>query len=146
MFRDLASKLAEVQVIGPAVLSSNSTQSVIDLQGFSSAVFLISVGAGGITFSGTNKIEFVLTHGDASDGSDQANVTLADVQGPASVSNGIVRSLTTAKAAADTAPTEIGYIGQKRYVKLQDTFGGTHGTGTAISAVLVKSNAEIKPV
>ena len=144
MFRDLVSKIAEVQAIGPATLSADTTPSLLDLQGFSSAALLISVGVGGITFDSTNKIEFVMTHGDAADGSDQAAVTLADVQGPASVSSGIVKSLVAAHAAADV--TEVGYIGQKRYVEIKADFSGTHGTGTPISVVLVKGNAEIKPV
>lgn len=143
MMRDLVSRLAQVQAIGPAVLSANNTPSTLDLQGYNSAAFLISVGAGGITFSSTNKIEFVVTHSD--DDSTYVNVTDADVQGVSGISNGIVRSLVAAKAAADTAPTEIGYIGNKRYLKVLAQFSGTHGTGTPMSVVLVKGNGAVKP-
>jgi hypothetical protein len=143
MMRDLVSRLAENQVIGPVTLSADNTPSAIDLAGFNSAMILISVGAGGITFTTTNKIEFVVTHSD--DDTTYTNVTDADVQGVSGISSGIVRSLTAAKAAADTAPTEIGYIGGKRYLKVLADFSGTHATGTPVSVVLVKGNGVYKP-
>lgn len=143
MMRDLVSRLAETQVVGPAVLTADNTPAALDLAGFNSAAILISVGAGGITFTTTNKIEFVVTHSD--DDSTYTNVTDADVQGVTGVTNGIVRSLTAAKAAADTAPTEIGYVGNKRYLKVLADFSGTHATGTPISVVLVKGNGAVKP-
>lgn len=143
MMRDLVSRLAEVQVIGPATLSADNTPSTIDLAGFNSALILLSVGAGGITFTSSNKVEFVVTHSD--DDTTYTNVTDADVQGVSGISNGIVRSLVAAKAAADTAPTEIGYIGNKRYLKVLADFSGTHATGTPVSVVLVKGNGVYKP-
>lgn len=141
MFRDLVSKLVPVQIIGPVTAAADTTPTALDLQGYSSAAIYLSIGAGGITFDGTNKIEFVLTH--SADGVTYSNVTDADVQGVTGVTNGIIKALTAAHASADV--TEIGYIGQKRYLKLLADFSGTHGTGTPISAVLIKGNAEIKP-
>lgn len=143
MMRDLVSRLAEVQVIGPAVLTADNTPAALDLAGFNSAMILLSVGAGGITFTTTNKIEFVVTHSD--DDVTYTNVTDADMQGVTGITSGIVRSLTAAKAAADTAPTELGYIGNKRYLKVLADFSGTHSTGTPISVVLVKGNGQYKP-
>lgn len=143
MMRDIASQLAEVQVLGPVSLSADNTPAAIDLAGFNSALLLLSVGIGGITFTTSNKIEFVVTHSD--DDSTYTNVTDADLIGVTGVSNGIVRSLTAAKAAADTVPTEIGYIGGKRYLKVLADFSGTHGAGTPISVVLVKGNGVYKP-
>lgn len=143
MMRDLVSRLAEVQAIGPAALSADNTPSAIDLAGFQSAAILISVGAGGVSFTTSNKIEFVVTHSD--DDTTYTNVADADVQGVSGISNGIVRSLTTTKAAADTAPTEIGYVGGKRYLKVLADFSGTHGTATPISVVVVKGNGVYKP-
>jgi hypothetical protein len=143
MMRDIVSRLAETQVIGPAVLTADNTPAALDLAGFNSAAILISVGAGGITFTTSNKIEFVVTHSD--DDTTYTNVTDADMLGVTSITNGIVRSLTAAKAAADTAPTELGYIGGKRYLKVLADFSGTHATGTPISVVLVKGNGVYKP-
>lgn len=141
MFRDLASKLTPVQVYGPITAAADNTPAAIDLQGFSSAVIYLAIGAGGITFDSTNKIEFVLTHSD--DNVTYSNVTDADVQGVTGITSGIVKSLTAAHASADV--TEIGYIGQKRYLKWLNDFSGTHGTGTPLSVTLIKGNAEIKP-
>lgn len=140
--RDLASKIASVVAIAAATYSADTTPAALDLQGFDSAALLISVGAGGITFDGTNKIEFVLTHAD-DDGTGNpgtfTNVAAADINGagaPTTVTNGIVKALTAAHASADV--TEIGYIGGKRYLKLLADFSGTHGTGTPISVTLTK--------
>lgn len=144
MMRDQASRIAATQVYGPVSATADNTPSAIDLNGYQSATLYISVGAGGITFDSTNKIEFVLTHSD--DNSTYTNVASTDIVGSPTVTNGIVRSLTAAKAAADTAPTEVGYIGGKRYLKLLNDFSGTHGTGTVISTVAILGNSIYKPV
>jgi len=141
MFRDIVSKLTPVQVFGPITLAADNTPAAIDLQGFSSAALNLSIGIGGITFDSTNKIEFVLTHSD--DNSTYTAVTDADMQGVTGITTGIIKSLVAAHAAA--AVYEFGYIGQKRYLKLLADFSGTHGTGTPLSAVVIKGNAEIKP-
>src|SRR5689334_23331810 len=139
--RDLRSRISPASLIDPATLAADNTPVAVDLLGFGSAVIVLSVGAGGITFTGTNKIEFVLTHSD--DNVTYTNVTDADVQGVTVVSGGVVRSLTTAKAAADV--TKIGYVGTKRYLKLQAVFTGTHGTGTGIAATVVRGRAAQEP-
>lgn len=144
MMRDQASRLAATQVYGPVSATADNTPSAIDLNGYNSATLYISVGAGGVTFSATDKIEFKLTHSD--DNVTYTAVEQADVIGPTVASGGIVRSLVAAKAAADTAPAEVGYIGGKRYLKLLNDFSGTHGTGTVISTVCVLGNSIYKPV
>jgi hypothetical protein len=144
MMRDQVNRLADVQAIGPAVLSADNTPAAIDLNGYNSATIFLSVGIGGITFSSTNKIEFVLTHSD--DDISYSNVTQADILGVTVASGGIVRSLTAAKASADASATEVGYIGGKRYLKLLADFSGTHGAGTPMSAVVVLGNSIYKPV
>ncbi|HTN60742.1 MAG TPA: hypothetical protein VL147_04230, partial [Devosia sp.] len=132
--RDLASFIAAAMLIGPATLAADNTPASFDLQGFDSAAILLAIGAGGITFDGSNKIEFVLTHAD-DDGTGSPGaftpVTAADIYGanaPTTVTGGIVKSLIVAHAAADV--TEIGYKGGKRFLKLLADFSGTHGTGT----------------
>ncbi|MCX5513727.1 hypothetical protein C3941_13715 [Kaistia algarum] len=140
--RDLASNLGIVNAIDPAVYAADNTPAAIDLLGFDSAVLSLHIGAGGITFSGTNKIEFVLT--DSDDDVTYAAVTDADVQGVSGISGGIIKSLKTAHAAADV--TKIGYVGNKRYLKLLADFSGTHGTGTPIAALVIKGHARAKPV
>jgi len=140
--RDLASNITEAILLASATYAADSTPVAVDLQGYDAAVVLIEVGVGGITFSGTNKVEFVLTHSD--DNSTYTNVADADIQGVSGTSNGIVYSLTAAHAAATV--TEIGYVGGKRYLKLLADFSGTHGTGTPMSALAVLGRANLRPV
>jgi hypothetical protein len=145
---DEATEKVLVELITPGVYTSDQASAVIDMEGYEAATLLIHVGIGGITFSGTNKIEFVLTHGDASDGSDGVAVTDADLVKdslcPATVTAGIVRSLVSAHASADVQ--KLGYVGGHRYVKLVPDFSGTHGTGTPIAASLVKEQGALQGV
>lgn len=132
--RDLTNSLAIVDAIAPAVYAADNTPVVIDTAGYNSAMLALHIGVGGITFTNTNKIEFVLTHSD--DDTTYEAVTDDDVQGATGITGGIVKALKTAHAAADV--TKIGYIGYRRYLKVLADFGGTHGTGTpiAVSAIL----------
>lgn len=144
--KDLASHLSTVPAFGPVVLSADQTAVEVDLQGFNSAVVLIGVGIGGITFDASNKIEIMLKHKQVSTDS-YADVALADLNGkdkPAAVgTGGIIKALTAAHAAA--AVYEVGYVGGKRYLEIDIEFTGTHGTGTPISIHVVKGHPNIGP-
>lgn len=140
--KDIYSNVAVVEAIAPAVYTADNTPGAIDLAGYNAAMISLHIGVGGITFSSTNKIEFVLTHSD--DNSTYANVTADDLLGVDSVSGGIVKALVAAQAAADV--TRIGYKGGKRYLKLLADFSGTHSTGTPIEAVVILGHPEIYPV
>lgn len=135
--RDGFNEIRVSTLIPAATLAADNTPAAVDLRDARKATILLSIGIGGITFSTTNKIEFVLTHSD--DDSTYTNVTADDLIGdaslPTTITTGIVRSLVAAKAAADLQ--KIGYIGGKRYLKLLADFSGTHGTGTPVSAVVV---------
>jgi len=141
--RDLHDNLSPISMIDAAVLAADNTPTVIDLRGYQSAMVMIWAGAGGITFSGTNKIEFVLEH--STDNSTWAAVAQSDVVGTTVASGGIVRSFVAAKAAADTTATKMSYIGARRYIRLTADFSGTHGTGTAIAAFAVRGNPDLLP-
>jgi hypothetical protein len=144
--RDNFYRNSPIEAIAPAVLAADSTPAAVDLLDFGAALLLLHIGVGGITFNGTNKIEFVLTHSD--DDSTYTNVADADVvkdaNAPATITNGIVRSLTAAHAASTLQ--KLGYIGGKRYVKLLADFSGTHGTGTPIAATVVRARAALHGV
>lgn len=140
--RDLVHSLAASVLIPAATYTADNTPPAVDLNGFESAVIAIHIGVGGITFDGTNKIEFKLTHSD--DNVAYAPVTLDDVQGLASVgAGGIVKALTSAHASADI--TKVGYVGGKRHLKLLADFSGTHGTGTPIAAEVIKGHPRYWP-
>lgn len=138
--RDDATEKFPVVAIDPAVYAADTTPTAINLTDFQAATLLLQVGVGGITFTGTNKIDFVLTHSD--DGVTYTNVTDDDVikdgYAPASIQNGIVRSLTAAHAAASVQ--KLGYVGGKPFTKLLADFSGTHGAGTPIAATWVKES------
>ena len=142
--RDLASHIKLVPAIPAASYNATVAALAVDGQGFETAVLEISIGAGGITFDATNKIEFPLTH--SSDGVTYTPVVAADVVLPAGVSlgtGGIVKAVISAHAAADV--TKIGYIGAKRYRKVPPVFSGTHGTATPISANWIMGTPSVAP-
>lgn len=142
MRKDFTQSVSPVQAIAPAVLTADNTPAAIDMSNFGAAVICLSVGIGGITFSDTNKIEFKLTHSD--DDSTYEAVAQNDVKGVTVGSGGIIKSLVAEQAAATM--DEIGYHGGKKYLKLLADFSGTHGTGTPISAVVVRALPYIGPV
>lgn len=135
--RDFFAGLSLASLIVPAVLAANNTDAAVSVEGFQGATLDIAIGVGGINFTGTNKIELVLTHSD--DGVTYVPVSdydvIKDALAPATITNGIVRSLTAAKAAADVQ--KLGYIGGKAYLQLVANFSGTHATGTPIAATVV---------
>lgn len=139
--KDLHSGVSLAVLIGAATLSADNTPAAVDLRGADAAEIILQVGAGGITFSGTNKIEFKLTHSD--DDSTYEDVETSDMLGVTVASGGIIKSLVAAHAAA--AAYRYGYIGGKRYLKLLADFSGTHGSGTPIAATVVKGALSIQP-
>lgn len=142
--RDLISNTAASILIAAAALDADNTPAAVSVAGFDGAVIDIHVGIGGITVTGTNKVEFKLTHGDAAAGAFTA-VALADVQGIDAVgTGGIIKSLITAHAAADV--TRVGYIGGKAFLKLLADFGGTHASPTPIAASVTLAHPRTAPV
>lgn len=140
--RDLVHNVGLVPLIAPAVLATDSVPAAVDLLGFNSAAIAIHVGAAGIAFTGTNRIDFVLTHSD--DNVNFVPVEAADVQNADVLAGGIIATLRTTQSG----PTimKVGYVGDRRYLKLLADFSGTHSTGTAIAALLIKGNAVSRPV
>ncbi|MBL4757490.1 MAG: hypothetical protein JKY32_07585 [Rhizobiales bacterium] len=139
--KDMHSEMTAVAALGAAVLAADNTPVAIDLQGYNAAEILLNIGIGGITFDATNKVEFVLTHSD--DNTTYTNVADADMLGVSGISNGIIKSLVAAHAAA--AVYRSGYIGNKRYLKILANFSGTHGAGTPIAATVLKSEGHDSP-
>lgn len=133
--KDIHDKIEVAELIAPAVLDADNTPVGADLANFEAAEIVLQVGVGGITFDSTNKIEFKLLHSD--DNETYAAVASSDLVGsPIIGTGGIIKSLTSAHAAATV--DQYGYIGGKRYVELLADFSGTHGTGTPVSALVVK--------
>ena len=142
--RDSATHQFPVSAVPPAVYAADNVPAAIDLRDYQSATLLLHIGAGGIVFTGVNKIEFVVTHSD--DDVTYTAVTdddvIKDALCPAAIVTGIVRSLTAAHAAATIQ--KLGYVGGKRYLKVLADFSGVHGTGTPIGATVVKGHAALR--
>lgn len=139
--RDMHSSVSVATLIGAATLAADNTPAAVDLLGYQGAEIILAIGVGGITFSGTNKIEFVLTHSD--DDSTYTAVDTYDMLGVTVASGGIIKSLTSAHGTASSY--RYGYKGGKRYLKLLADFSGTHGTGTPIAAIVVKGHGDVQP-
>lgn len=139
--RDIHSGQFISVAIAAAVLTADNTPIAVDLIGFEGAEIHLAIGAGGITFTSTNKIEFKLSHSD--DNTTYAPVTDDDMLGVTGIASGIIKALIAAHA--DPAAYRFGYIGGKRYLKLLADFGGTHGTGTPISATVQKGLPSRQP-
>jgi hypothetical protein len=142
-YKDLYTHLAAAIAIPAATYAADNTPAAVDLRDYTSAMLELAIGVGGITFDGTNKVEFKLTHSD--DDSTYTAVADDDVHSATAVgTGGIIASLIAAHATATV--TRVGYKGGKRYVKLLADFSGTHGTGTPISAVWTLGGKYIQPV
>lgn len=146
---DLKTRMADM-VVMYARTSISATPSVpaVDTLDYGSVTFATFVGAGGITFTGTNRIDFIVYHSD-----DNSVFTAAGdddlILAPGAAApggTGIVRSIITAHASADaTAPT-VGYRGKKRYVKCVPTYGGTHGSATISGVDCLLGHPYHKPI
>lgn len=141
--KDMHSGVSALPLLGAAVLAASASSGWIDLQGYGAAEVLLDIGVGGIAFTDTNKIEFKVEHADADDQSDAATVTDVDLLGVSDTTDGIVKALTAAHAAATVS--RFGYRGGKRYIRLTATFSGAHATGTPIAALLLKSHGFNQP-
>lgn len=139
--RDLHSKLFVMQAVGANMLAATAASATIDLADHNSAEIVLGIGIGGITFNATNKVEFIVTHSD--DDTTYAAVDTAHILGAGTITDGIVKALTSAHAAA--AAYRFGYIGGKQYVKVTPTFGGTHGTGTPMFCAVIAGNGRMNP-
>lgn len=132
--KDVYNHQSVSKVLGPVAANADNTPAAIDLQGFRAALIQLDIGIGGITFDATNKIEFTVTHSD--DDSTYANVTTDDIEGVASITDGIIKALTAAHAAA--ACYMFGYVGGKRYLKVLANFSGTHGSATPLAINVIR--------
>jgi len=155
--RDLDSYITPLRLIPEVVYTQASTPAAVTIdranttgtgnRKYEAVTIACHIGAGGITFTGTNFIALKIEESDD-------NSTFNVVAGPASGSggggavnlgvsnqpgvnfgqqpdaNGYVRIINAAKAAADTIPFTCDYVGNKRYIRVTLLYGGTHSTGT----------------
>ena len=135
--RDGKSGLAFDEALNAIEKGSDTNCTAIDSQGFSSVVHVVNVGAPGITFSTTNKVDIELEHSDD-------NATFTDVTSNTDVTGGTVDSsgvFQTIDANGDCNKVyAIGYVGGKRYSRVVLNFSGTHGSNTIFGVMGVKGH------
>ena len=134
MNKDLYNIVHEGRSITADEYSATEDGATIDLQGFESCECIINVGVIGGTSTPTFPI--AIQESDAS-GSGFTDVAAADLQG------GLISDIV---AATDDALIVRGYIGEKRYVRVQ--IGAVTGTSPLldVAATFIKSHARHQPV
>lgn len=124
--RDLASNIHPLRAISPAAATTDNTawvSQIIDRQGYESLTFVIATGSladADATFA------VLVEDGDQSDLSDNAAVADANLVG--------TEALAGFTFGDDNETRKIGYVGNKRYVRLTVTPSGN--TGNAFCAAV----------
>lgn len=139
--KDMHSFMSAAVAIGAATYAADEVGAAIDKVGYEGVEFVLNAGVGGITFSGTNKVEVVVE--DSPDNSTWTVVDDADILGATVAAGGIVKAFVAAHAAA--AVYRFGYKGDKRYVRVTLDFSGTHGSGTPFAVTALKVNGHDNP-
>lgn len=133
MRRDLHSNVELRQLLAAAVVATTQTSTGIDLRGSGSAEFLIAVGTvTNIANSPQPSWAFKLQESDDNstytDVTDSAVVLVGSAQAPVAAPNATTGVFLTIDAAAEDAETyRVGYIGNKRYVRVVGTAANTPG-------------------
>lgn len=146
--RDLSKDVKIVKHVAPGVYTTTRNPTPVDRAGYEGIMGVIDVDAGGITFTTTNKIEFIGRHGDdtgamtAVSASDVV-ITLDDGTEGTLEDGGIILALTAAHAAQKV--TKVGYIGGKQFFEITPTHGGTHSTGTGYNVLMILSHGSLRP-
>lgn len=144
MLKDMHSEIHVTPLIAAAAIDADNTRIWVDTRGYGAVEIELSIGVGGITFTGTNKVEYTLYESDASDGTGATVVADADIIGVTPGGTGILKSLIAAHAAA--AAYRYGYRGSKRYIGLLANFSGTHAAATPMAAnalLMLPANAPV---
>lgn len=119
--RDLYNNIQELQVVDPDTPVADLDSEAVDMQGYESLVFLVSVGD-------TKDAGFAVALEDSPDNAVWTAVAAGLVQGPDTA------------LAVDTA-SKYGYLGIKRYVRVALTIPGA----TDVGVVAVKNTVAKAP-
>ena len=165
--RDIGSYITVKRLVAEAILTASASAVVTDRgsnnnQRSEALTYAFHVGAGGITFTGTNFIALKLEESDdnvtynvvagapvAGQGGGAIllgkNADATQLGGQQPDVNGYVRLIAVAHATADVDPFKVSYVGNKRYVRATIVFGGTHGTGTLVGLYGILGFPDILP-
>lgn len=142
--KDLANNQKTFQLYKPQVNTSNAAtvdSSEQDCQFLQGIMLQVCVGTSADTLSGSLKYDFALQDSDTS-GSGFADVTsTSDVTYGTVDSSGIFA--TVDDAAEDDANYQIGYVGGKRYVRVNIVAAGNHSSGTPLAINAIATNIHL---
>lgn len=125
--RDIHSSQKPVQSLKPATRTADASGTGVDLQGFEGANVQYDFGTSGDTLSGTVKLQATLDESD-----DNSTFT-------AVASDDIIGTLPLVDdPAEDDAIHQVGYRGNKRYIRAGFDFTGTHTNGIPCATTVVK--------
>lgn len=125
--KDTFSNFKAVQAVVPAVKTAAADGDAIDMQGFNSALIVVNAGA----VAGDGEFSVKLQESDQS-GSGFTDVAPVDQHGEAPA------------AIEANSVVKLGYVGDKRYIRVAVTKGG--GTSIALGAVAILGHAAVSPV
>ena len=140
--KDLSNNISPAVSLPAAVRTAAANGTGVDLQGYESATVLVDVGAEGDTLSSSVHFEVSLEESD--DNSTFTDVAQASIIDGTIASGGIFLKLDgTAGGNPDSTGGifRVGYVGNKRYIRVVIAKTGTHSTGTPIGAMVVRGSA-----
>lgn len=130
MMSNASLNVSGVQSIAPAVIKTTTSGVGVDLLGYEGAVVLFDIG---LWTDGTHTFSLTESEDDISYGA----VGLGDRSG----SLPVISSLTV-----DNMIYKVGYLGNKRYLKVNVTVTGSPVTGAAYGALVLRGEAKYRPV
>ncbi len=142
--RDLFNNLKIDDLTLAQVITADEASTAADLQGFEAALLMAIIGNSGDTLSGSVYISLEIQHGDVADGSDAAACVQADVIGVTLAAAGQFALIDA--PAEDSQTFKVGYVGTKRYVRVNINVTGTHTVGFPAAVIIAKGNANSLPV
>jgi hypothetical protein len=148
--KDIYSYLAFVGGLVPQTITTGGgakNTGDVDLQGCNAVTIAMPVGVSGDTLSTALHHVVTLTHAD-DNGSGSAGtysaVAAKDVLGVTPDANGKIFDFDGTINAASTCP-QVGYVGNKRFIKITTTPTGTVTNGMPQAIVIVKGERSVSP-
>jgi hypothetical protein len=130
---DAKNKVAFAISLAPAVRTADANGASVDTQDSVGVAAVVHVGASGDTLSGTVFVDLELQHSD--NGTDFIACLDSEIDAPVVGSNTGTFARIDAPGEAN-AIYKVGYLGQKRYVRVVQNLTGTHTNGIAMSAMV----------
>jgi hypothetical protein len=141
MKRDLYSQSKVSQMLLPKSRTATLQSSSVDMSGCRGLMIVADIGDTSDTYSATDKVELELQESD--DNSTFTAVADADCINAISgaTATGTFAKITNAAAGTGTQMTfTTEYLGNKRYVRVNARYSGTHTNGLEIGIVAVQHN------